>query len=396
MTRLNILLLLFFLSSIQLIAQSNFQPGYYINSQGERISGLIKNQDWKNNPERIDFKNNEESASEVITIRDIQEFGINEAVKFIKAYVEVDRSSERTDKISYTKNPQFNREQHLLKILIEGEVNLYSYEEVDLVRFFYQKNGGDIEPLVFKSFRTEDNRISKNEAYKSELWEVLKCPSITLDDIQRLEYREENLVSFFTTYHECIGKDYIHYKQSLQRDLLSINLRPGLRFSSLAINGPSTISRDVDFGSKVELRLGLEVEIFMPIANNRYAILFEPTIHSFKAEKAVDLQTVKVDYTSLEIPLGLRYYFLLSEKGKLMLNASAMFEFPLSSIVDYENSADIDIRSDANIALGIGYKYQDTLSLELRYSFERLLRDINFVSDRGYKAIELILGYAIF
>jgi hypothetical protein len=169
-----------------------------------------------------------------------------------------------------------------------------------------------------------------------------------------------------------------------------------VRLSSLAINGPSTFSRDVEFGNHLEWRLGLELEVFMPIANNRYAILFEPTIHSFQAEQRTDLQTIKVDYTSLEIPLGLRYYVFLSDQGKLMLNASAIFEFPLSSIVDYENSADIDIRSDANIALGLGYKFRDTFSLEVRYGFERLLRDTNFVSDRGYKTVELILGYAIF
>jgi hypothetical protein len=359
MHRLSFSFLLIFFSFLQVIrTQNSFQQGYFINSEGERIDCLIKNRDWKNNPDRIEYKNSQEATSQVVTIKRMQEFGIGDAVKFVKAYVEVDRSSERMDKISYTKQPQFSREEHLIKVLMEGTVNLYSYEEVDLVRFFYQKEGGSIEPLVFKSFRTSENLIAKNEEYKSELWEQLKCDGITLDDIQSLEYRKESLVTFFSKYFKCLGEDYKVYKQNLQRDLLSLNLRPGVRLSSLAINGPSTFSRDVEFGNHLEWRLGLELEVFMPIANNRYAILFEPTIHSFQAEQRTDLQTIKVDYTSLEIPLGLRYYVFLSDQGKLMLNASAIFEFPLSSIVDYENSADIDIRSDANIALGLGYKFR--------------------------------------
>jgi hypothetical protein len=201
MHRLSFSFLLIFFSFLQVIrTQNSFQQGYFINSEGERIDCLIKNRDWKNNPDRIEYKNSQEATSQVVTIKRMQEFGIGDAVKFVKAYVEVDRSSERMDKISYTKQPQFSREEHLIKVLMEGTVNLYSYEEVDLVRFFYQKEGGSIEPLVFKSFRTSENLIAKNEEYKSELWEQLKCDGITLDDIQSLEYRKESLVTFFSKY----------------------------------------------------------------------------------------------------------------------------------------------------------------------------------------------------
>ncbi len=59
-----------------LSAQTNFEKGYYINLNGIKTEGYIKNTDWKNSPNSIDFKSNLEENSIEINASQISEFEI--------------------------------------------------------------------------------------------------------------------------------------------------------------------------------------------------------------------------------------------------------------------------------------------------------------------------------
>ncbi len=393
----SLLFLLFIFLGFTSYSQFAFEKGYFINNSGDRIECLIKNLDWRNNPKKIEYKLNSESATETVFMEGIQEFGINNGVKFVRSFVEMDRSSNQEEKMSYKKNPEFRRERLLLKVLIEGEAILYSYGEASLSRFFYKTQNSEIKQLVFKSYKTSDNKVAKNEEYKSELWENLKCTTILLEDIQNLEYNKRSLSAYFIKYHECNGLNFSNFDLKQKRNLLALSIRPGIRLSSINFDHETTNSRDIDFGSQMEFRIGAEIEFFLPFASNKYAIILEPTFRSvnFSKDQELPLQSGTLDYASIEVPFGFRQYFFLGESSKIMLNALAIFDIPFDPILDYSNSADLDLRSEFNFALGLGYRHKNKYSLELRYGFERSLEDINFTSKGGYQTIELIVGYRI-
>jgi len=46
------------------------------------------------------------------------------------------RSSASISKLDKERDPSFNSERHLLKVLVEGEATLYLYEDQNLKRFF--------------------------------------------------------------------------------------------------------------------------------------------------------------------------------------------------------------------------------------------------------------------
>ncbi len=46
-----------FMASIS--AQTKFEKGFYLDNNGQKTEGLIKNIDWLNDPKKIDFKANE-------------------------------------------------------------------------------------------------------------------------------------------------------------------------------------------------------------------------------------------------------------------------------------------------------------------------------------------------
>ena len=60
------------LFSTFLFAQINFEKGYIITERGNRLEVFIKNEDWKNNPTSIDYKNSLESDKESISIESIK------------------------------------------------------------------------------------------------------------------------------------------------------------------------------------------------------------------------------------------------------------------------------------------------------------------------------------
>ena len=71
-------------SIFQTIAQVNFEQGYYLTNNGVKTQGFIKNLGWKNNPESFTFKQNENSDEMIVQMEKIIEFGIKDAVKYVK------------------------------------------------------------------------------------------------------------------------------------------------------------------------------------------------------------------------------------------------------------------------------------------------------------------------
>ena len=109
------LVLIFSLSSY---AQINFEPGYYIDEDAKRINCLIKNEGWRSNPSKIEIKTDQNASKINVSKQSIKEFGIENKVKYIKAAVDINRSSEKLLELSRNRNPEFKEEDLLLLSLI--------------------------------------------------------------------------------------------------------------------------------------------------------------------------------------------------------------------------------------------------------------------------------------
>ena len=146
----------------------------------------------------------------------------------------------------------------------------------------------------------------------------------------------------------------------------------------------------------------------MNFNRNKWALVVEPTYISYDAEQEfVYLQTpsetrtttVFVDYSAIEIPFGVRHYSFLSESSKLFLNAFYMFNITLNDKL-YSERAELlqdKIMARGNLAFGIGYKYQDTYSVEFRYKTPRQLFPANTLwGTYDYNSVSVIFGYTIF
>jgi len=165
-TYFNTTLLFLFIFSITGFAQINLEKGYFINNQGVKTECLIKNNDWRNNPVKFEYKIKEEDKSNIKTVELIKEFSVVGKFKFIRVTVDIDRSSSYIEDLSDKRQPQFKSEVFFLKELVSGEASLYQYVDNGLIRYFYSTNNSNIKQLVYKEYVDKYNFSKENNMFK--------------------------------------------------------------------------------------------------------------------------------------------------------------------------------------------------------------------------------------
>tara|TARA_B110000967_G_C18863293_1_gene551283 strand:+ start:141 stop:1364 length:1224 start_codon:yes stop_codon:yes gene_type:complete len=402
------LLLLIAIISINSYSQISFEKGYYIDNSDKKINCLIKNIDWANNPTEIEYKLLENSKAKTLDIKSIKGFGILKVSKYIRSTVKIDRSSKNLNELSDTKAPIFKEELLLLKVLIEGQANLYHYEDGNLERYFFNKDNSNIKQLIFKSYKTNEYNVGKNNRFKQQLWNDLKCSSITTNNIKKLEYKKNSLIRFFTEFNKCNNSDFINYEEKQKKDLFNLTLRPRLNNSSLSLQNSTFNSPNIKFENKLNFSFGIEAEYILPVNKNKWSLFIEPTYQNYKAENTTNVNNVsggkvisEVNYNSIEVPLGIRHYFFINSTSKIFINASYVLDFSSKTSIELKRADgssynSLDIKSQNNLAFGIGYKLNDKYGLEFRYQTSReVLGDYVFWSS-DFKTVSIIFGYTIF
>lgn len=401
--------LLLIVLSLNCYSQISFEEGYFIDDTGKKITCLIKNIDWKDNPTEFKYRLSKNSDPIKATIESVKEFSVNNNSKYIRSTVNIDRSTDNLSNLSKVKEPIFKEEELFLKVLVEGNSNLYEYVQSNLKRYFYSKENSDIEQLIFKSYKTDENIVRKNNRFRQQLAIELKCQSFETDKFKNLDYKRDDLVKYFIEYGDCNNIELINFVPKQKRDLFNLTIRPRLNSSSLTIENFSADTRNVDFENKLGFGFGLEAEFILPFNKNKWAILVEPTYQSFKSETTMPVSNVsggvlnsKVNYTSIETPVSLRHYFFLNKNSKIFIDASFIFDISPNSSIEFTredgsalNSLKIVTRN--NLAMGIGYKQNDRFSLEIRYQTSReILSDYLYVWNSDYRTLSVILGYSLF
>ncbi len=209
--RPHIFILLAILFTTSIFAQIRFEAGYYIDNQGKRQECLIRNLGWNNNPREIEYRMTAEDQTVAKTIDEITEFGIGNNIKYVRADVDLDRSSEMLQSRTKFKEPVFTNERLLLKVIFQSKNTLYSYYESGLQRYYY-KSGDKILPLIHKAYTsiaTPENKqeypeeTRYNNTFRVQLWKDIKCPNTNMKRVEKVEYNEKSLLTYFREINNC-------------------------------------------------------------------------------------------------------------------------------------------------------------------------------------------------
>ena len=397
---------LLFISSI-ITAQVSYRSGYIVDDSGKKIECFIKDLEWTNSPTEFQYKLSEDSKDiKTGTLNSVKIFAIGNHTKFVKVIVDIDRSKNKLATMSRQFEPDFVTETLFLKTILEGEANLYEFQDNKIQRFFYSTKDNKIEQLVFKKFLLNSNSISTNESYKKQLYDNLKCETISVNDSRSLQYSEHSLVKFFQKYNTCSDTVSHMFTGVQKKGKLGISVKVGYSNASLDLDYSVGVlgieKRTVELDSKSSIRIGAEIEYVLPFNNNTWAIFLEPGFQSYESSKKLygessetPEQIFTLDYQYIDIPLGLRHYSYLNDNSKLFINAAIVFVVDLGEQFIYENRtpASFDINSAISFNFGIGFNYLDKFSLEARISTPRdILNNNSF--DTSYKtSLGLVLGY---
>lgn len=406
--RKNIIIMFLGLISCQVYSQTTFEEGYFIKIDGEKVNCLIKNKDWEKNPSNFKFKTGPGAPTHTLSIDSVAEFAVVGKSKYEKHTVNIDESGTKLDELDNNRNPEYEEKTLFLKVLVDGNANLYSYNGDGKIKYFFKPENSDVvEQLIFKSFLTNKNMILKNNLYRQQLKEKVNCEEIPFSTIQNLEYSKKDLVNYFTTYNQCHDSPYIVYGND-KRDLFNLTLKTGINHSSLDINNDDVYYNGIDIGSKTGFRLGVEAEYILPFNNNKWSVFIEPAYQYFKSSATkVSIVTIgeeitaDVDYKSIEMVLGLKYTMYLNNNSRIFINPIFLYDLAFDSNIiivrdDGLQLEDLTINSQAyNIGLGLGYNFMDRYSLELRYHRRDLLSK-RVVWNGAYETINLNFGFRVF
>ena len=355
---------------LNVIAQSKFEKGYVITNNGKKFECLIKNEDWIHTPIKILYKLNENSKIYNISSSQIKELSILNKFLFERHSVEINRYSNKIDKLSSKRTSNFKKETLLLKVLIKGEVSLLLHSSKDVNYFFYKKNL-KVHLLEYKIYKTKSGNISKNLNYIKTLRDELNCNNLN----SNIKYRKKELLKYFYEYNRCRNSSSIIFKR--EQSTKQFNLSGKLSFGFANYKTSPTFN----------YKLGLEIEYILPFNNNKWSVFIEPTYQSLfndieeqivigyskpspsDPNRVTGITTYRskdIKYSSIEIPIAFRHYLFLKKGNKLFINSGFNLDFPINFDLD-----DTPVKSRISYFLGIGKNFKNKYSLELRYNTQK-------------------------
>lgn len=379
------------------VSQNYFENGYFIKNDGSRINCLIKPLDWNKNS--VSFKYMIQEGSEVATaeIRDVKEFGYGNSEKFVRATLNIDQSPHAVNRLNHDRNPSFKEETIFLKVLVEGKASLYFTTRETHNKFYYNIDGKNIEQLIYKRYLVTGSKIGYNELYKQQLATDFVCDKIDIKKFNNLKYKIKDITSIFEAYNYCEGSQSINFENigetstERQKGDLNLSLKPGITFSGYYIH---TDIQKEDFENKVGYRIGLELEYMFPSKRKKWAVFMEANYRTYESTKTIqykdfftldEFTTITVQKNAIDLLIGPRFYFNLSPKSTIFIDASLLVDTNSNSkiISSDENSFDKDLGLETGNSFGLGYRYNQKLSLQFRLN--------NYLSN--FNSSSIVLGY---
>ncbi|NMM47355.1 hypothetical protein [Marinigracilibium pacificum] len=383
---------LIFFVFISFSSFSQYKSGYIITNDGEKINLLIKDEDWLNSPEKIEVKIDQSEKS--YSVLDLQEFAIDKTVKYLSREVKIDQSATKTGNLSTLRNPEFIEKRVFIKVLVEGEVNLYSYREPNLIRFYYKNDSLDISPLVYKKF-TFKMEIKENNYFRQQLQNLMNDKPEFNFDFNSIDYTQKDLINVFLKYNTLRTIDnsqdtYIHKSKKWKS---SLTLRPGYRFTKSSVL--NTNGFDEDFHDSHSTRLGLQFNLTAPWRNEKFSLLLEPVFNYYTTNPVNQDRIMSFTYSALELPISFQYNYPISKNSQVYFNTGISFEIHIGTDLLFGVENSLRVNTNPYFICGAGYQI-NKFQIEGKFAPNKDILSKYRTMKTEIMTAEVIVGYTIF
>ena len=311
-------------------AQVRFEPGFYLDNQGMRTEGWIKNTGWKTNPIRIQFRTTEDGPVKKIPLDSLRGFALTDGPRYERHRVRVDRSTDLERALDYDRQPKFSEETVLLRTLAGGAATLYEYHDDEVTRFFFRlAETAPPEALVYKKYLRNDGTLGENKQFRQQLRNALvDCPAVA-DDTEDLRYQRGPLLRLFGAYNRCVSPDASAFEEGTKRGSISLTPRFGYRFGNIRN------ASEVAYADLSTVSPGIELEYTFGDEQRRWSVVLEPAYQSVAGTDTtltlLRSTATELRLTALDLPLLLRRYFYGTADWRFFVNVGAVSTLPFNS-----------------------------------------------------------------
>lgn len=379
------ILLVTMLLPLPLMSQMFFENGYVIDSKRNKRHVQIKNEGWVESPTTIIIKDESTGKESAEGLSEIDEFGLENGITFRKFTLPVAHYEDDLSKID--SNPDFSPQTQtvFLKQLTAGALSLYSYHR-GTTKFFIGKDRETPTQLWYKRYYNSNNDLQKNRTYQTQLSQLINCPHINLNNV---DYKTDALTKLIGTFNNgCVEP-----KQSTKtKTKIRVHILAEGNMISTTANSNEYYLDDIEMNPKQVAKIGVELEYVLPMLGNSFSVFTAPKYYRYKndlvREYPVDphTQTVAIDASILEIPVGFRYYNYFNGNNALFLSFAYVLNNTLESTMQV-NTLEYDLAAGGvgSFHVGLGYRYRKLMA-EMqyeRYGFQTTKR-IRNIRNTGF------------
>ena len=386
---------LMFLFSYVLLAQSNFEKGYYIDIQGVRTEGYFKLVNFaeinKSNFSGLEFKTSLDQATVTLQNYNIREFGLGSELKMVKYNVDLEVINLYKE-IDTQKEVVYNKSTVFLNVILDGKASLYAYEFDNYTKYFI-KNTNDIVPvqLVYKKYIVDGTYQKENNDFREQLYKSIKCENQELKDFLNIKYDKNSLLSFFENYSKCQNSDYVIYTEKFKKSV-KINFTAFLGGYLSSFN-MSSVSPETEASSDLTFGIGAEAEMLFP--SEKWSLFVSVDYNYLNTEITAEGQLSQLNKTRvkdiysydsgfIDFVLGGRWYQSLNTSSKIFLGAGLGVNSPFGNIFqkrvltvattpDFIFTEGFIYSVDASIYLDLqaGYQFSNHYGINLIYDTKK-------------------------
>jgi hypothetical protein len=390
MNKITTLFILLF--PILAFSQQQYEPGYYIDKSGQKVSGFVANEYWYNTPTTVFFKKSLDQKSAIeLTSSAASEIGIGSKLKFVSRSVAIDKLPTigpiRADMSNSV--PEWETKTIFLKALVEGNVSLFVNTAGDDSKFFFRSANDDkLYQLVYKKYYSTTGQTRENTQFRQQLFENVGCSDKQFMTYGAMKYKSEEFIALFEKVNKCSGKEAVVYTEAKRN--IKVRFAPFLGYEMTAhknkINEAS-FSKE----SSSSVMAGVEVAFVLPYRNERFEIyaraFYDKVDYTAKAQQNATGLTVNNyyltnKYTRLSGEIGPRFNFNSNTKSRIYIDAGLGLAIPTSSTYSVTVVRTFNGVSDPaftlpyerdnfylNFNLEVGYVYNQKISAEARVAF---------------------------
>lgn len=383
-------------------AQSSYLPGYWKDLSGHTTSCLIRFADWKNNPVQLNYKLSDATPELQLDANTCSEFGVTGRVKYIRADIQIDRSSDKLNDLSSSRFPEFQQQVLFLRVILEGKASLYSYTDADRLRYFIGTETYPIEQLVNKEYYATQSQVATNDSFHMQLTRLLECNTGQIAHQLEARYTEKSLTTLVESYNNCKGTQSLKIKRPARRlPDFRIHVQPAAGFAFFKVQNIQAPQHNVTFSSQPSFQLGINAEWVLPFWNDHWSFILEPNFQKYSGTAKTPGNLgypswdVKLQFQQVELPAGIRHYFPIG-KSSIYVDASLVYAKQINSNLSYSYTPyKWSISSSVNYHASIGWFNGQRISAAIRYKAPTdILRSYNFWNS-SYSQFLFILGYRI-